>query len=74
MELREAIARFEMDRHGLAVEPDQIVVTPGSFGGLSLATRAILDPGDEVLVIEPCWGPYRNMVSLTGAKTGSQCP
>lgn len=68
VELREAIARFEMDRHGLAVEPDQIVVTPGSFGGLSLATRAILDPGDEVLVIEPCWGPYRNMVSLTGAK------
>ena len=68
IELRESIAAFEADRHGLDVSPDQIVVTPGSYGGLSLITRALLDPDDEVLVIEPGWGPYKAMVMLTGAK------
>ena len=66
-ELRELIARFEAEHHGVAVDADQIVVTPGSYGALSLLTRAILEPGDEVLVMEPCWGPYRGLVLLTGA-------
>jgi len=68
LELRETIAEFEADRHGLKIAPDQIVVTPGSYGGLSLITRALLDPDSEVLVIEPGWGPYKAMVTLTGAK------
>jgi aspartate aminotransferase len=68
LELRETIAAFEEAQHGLTVNPDQIVVTPGSYGGLSLITRALLDPDDEVLVIEPGWGPYKAMVKLTGAQ------
>lgn len=68
LELREAIVAFEAAQHGLEVSPDQIVVTPGSYGGLSVITRALLNPGDEVLVIEPGWGPYKAMVMLTGAK------
>ena len=68
LELRQAIAEFEADRHGLDIDPDRIVVTPGSYGGLSLITRALLEPDDEVLLIEPGWGPYRAMVMLTGAK------
>lgn len=67
-ELRQAIVAFEADRHGLALSPEQIVVTPGSYGALSVITRALLDPGDEVLVIEPGWGPYKAMVMLTGAQ------
>ena len=66
-DLRAGIARFEADRHGLRFHPDQVVVTAGSFAGLSIATRAILEPGDEIIVIEPCWGPYRNLAVLTGA-------
>lgn len=68
IELREAIAEFEAARHGLHIGVDQIIVTPGSYGGLSLITRALLNPEDEVLVIEPGWGPYKAMVMLTGAK------
>ena len=67
LELRESIARHEAEQQGHAVDPDQIVVTPGTLGALSLITRAVLNPGDEVLIIEPRWGPYRNLVSLTGA-------
>ena len=67
LELRDLIARVESSKQGSAINIDQVVVTPGTLGALSLVTRAILSPGDEVLVIEPCWGPYRNLVLLTGA-------
>jgi aspartate/methionine/tyrosine aminotransferase len=66
-ELRELIARNEADQLGQMIDADQIVVTPGTLGALSLITRAVLNPGDEVLIIEPRWGPYRNLISLTGA-------
>ncbi|MBT5107668.1 MAG: aminotransferase class I/II-fold pyridoxal phosphate-dependent enzyme, partial [Rhodospirillaceae bacterium] len=66
-ELRDAIVHYEQSRHGLAATPGNIVVTNGSYGALSTIMRAVLDPGDEVLVIEPCWGPYRQMVRLSGA-------
>jgi aspartate aminotransferase len=65
--LREAIAGFEIERHGLKIDPDDVVVTTGSTGALSLASRALFSPGDEVLVIEPCYGPYRSLVAATGA-------
>lgn len=64
--LRERIATFETTRHGHVVTPDQVVVTAGSFCALTIAARAILDPGDEVLIPEPFWGPYRNIVQLAG--------
>ena len=65
--LREQIAAFENERHEIRCSPDEIVVTTGSVGALSLATRALFAPGDEVLLPEPCYGPYRNQVRLTGA-------
>jgi aspartate/methionine/tyrosine aminotransferase len=67
-QLRESIAQFEMQHHGLDVSPENIVVTNGSYGALSMIMRAILDPQDEVLLIEPCWGPYRQMIRLCGAE------
>ena len=66
-ELQKAIAEFEKTQHGLIVDPSQVVVTTGSVGALSLASRALFDPGDEVLLLEPCYGPYRNLTRLTGA-------
>ena len=66
-QLRDAISQFERQRHGLDVSPENIIVTNGSYGALSMIMRAILNPGDEVVVIEPCWGPYRQMIGLCGA-------
>ena len=65
--LREEIAAFEGVRHGLEVIPDQIVVTPGSYGALSAVTRALLDPDTDAVIVEPGWGPYKALTSLTGA-------
>ena len=47
-ELRAAIARSYADRHGLAVDPDDVVVTTGSSGGFLLAFLACFDVGDRV--------------------------
>ena len=66
--LRERIAAFEHARHGVTIEPSQIVVTTGSLCALSLTFRALLEPGDEAVVLEPFWGPYANMIALVGAK------
>lgn len=66
--LRERIAQFESVRHGLPTDPAQVVVTVGSLGAISLAFRALLDPGDEVLIPEPFWGPYASMAQIAGGK------
>lgn len=66
LELRAAIVDYERTRHGIKVDSSAIVVTNGSYGALSTIMRAVLDPGDEVIVIEPFWGPYRQMVKLSG--------
>jgi aspartate/methionine/tyrosine aminotransferase len=65
--LREAIAEFERNRNRHCVDPNQVVVTTGSYGALTITARALLDVGDEVLLPEPFWGPYRSIVHLVGA-------
>ncbi|QPV62713.1 aminotransferase class I/II-fold pyridoxal phosphate-dependent enzyme [Halosimplex litoreum] len=61
-ELREAIAaRYERD-YGVAVDPDRIVVTPGSSPGLLLALAALVDPGDEVVLTDPHYASYPKFV------------
>ena len=53
--------------HGLTYAPEDVTLTPGTFGALSVAMRAILDPGDEVLFISPPWFFYETMIMDTGA-------
>lgn len=66
-ELRSAIADFEARQHGSVVSPDCITVTNGSYGALTAIMRAILEPGDEAILVEPCWGPCKQMIRLCGA-------
>lgn len=51
--LREAIAGDYQTRHGVAIEPARVLVTPGASGALLLALAAVLDPGDAVVVPVP---------------------
>ena len=47
--------------------PDtEIIVTVGASSAIDIAMRTILDPGDEVIVIEPCFVSYTPMVTLAG--------
>lgn len=52
--LRREVARHYADR-GLPTEPDQVVVVPGALAGLAVAARALLRPGDRVLVESPTY-------------------
>ncbi len=61
-ELREAIARFYSAEYGVQVSPGRVIVTPGSSPALLLVFAALLDPGDEVIVSDPCYACYPNYV------------
>ncbi|MBQ9209565.1 MAG: aminotransferase class I/II-fold pyridoxal phosphate-dependent enzyme [Oscillospiraceae bacterium] len=66
-ELRNAIsAKTERDT-GVHYDPDsEIIVTVGGSEGIDIAIRSLIDPGDEVLVVEPCFVCYSPIVSLCG--------
>ncbi|MBQ9543741.1 MAG: aminotransferase class I/II-fold pyridoxal phosphate-dependent enzyme [Clostridia bacterium] len=66
-ELREAIGRDVKKRLGVYYSTDEIAVTAGAMGGLYLSAASVLDPGDEMIILEPHWPNYTNMVKMTKA-------
>jgi aminotransferase len=55
--LRNAIAQKLARQNGISADPDsEILVTSGATGGLDAACRALLNPGDEVILFEPYYG------------------
>lgn len=67
-ELRRAIAESYRDRHGLAVNADDVVVTTGSSGGFLLVFLACFDPGDRVAIASPGYPCYRNILTALGCE------
>lgn len=67
-ELRAAISDAYQTRHGLIVEPDDVVVTTGSSGGFLLAFLACFDAGDRVAIASPGYPCYRNILSALGCE------
>ena len=65
--LRERIAAWYGTRFGLDIAPDRIVVTAGASAALQLATLALFEPGDEVLMPDPSYPCNRHFVAATGA-------
>ncbi|ADR37571.1 L-aspartate aminotransferase apoenzyme [Oceanithermus profundus DSM 14977] len=65
-ELREALARKFERENGLSYAPDQITVGAGGKGVLYNLFQAILDPGDEVILLAPFWVSYSAQVELAG--------
>lgn len=67
MPLREAISKRLKEKHGMEYHPqDQIIVTVGGSEAIDLAIRGIINNGDEVLVVEPCFVCYAPLVELAG--------
>ncbi len=67
IELRRAISAYIERLYGVCYDPeDQIVVTVGVSEAMWLALKAILDPGDEVLVPEPCFVANAAAVEMAG--------
>lgn len=67
LELRQAVAAHLARRYALDYDPErELLITVGVSEGLDLALRALLDPGDEVIVPEPAYVAYPPCVRLAG--------
>ncbi len=67
LELREAISAYTKHFIGLEYDPkSEIIITVGASEGIDASFRAIIAPGDEVLIPEPCFVCYSPLVSLCG--------
>lgn len=68
IELREAIAEKLKRDNGLSVDPDsEVIVTVGANEAVFISMMALLDPGDEVLIPDPCWLHYFFCARMAGA-------
>ncbi len=66
-ELKEEIARYTKKKIGVEYDAaDEVIVTVGGSEAIDIAIRALVDPGDEVLVVEPCFVCYAPIVELMG--------
>lgn len=66
LELREEIGRYLDRRFGLSYSADEILVTVGGSEAIDIGFRTMLDPGDEVIIPEPCYVSYLPCVKLAG--------
>lgn len=67
VELRKAISEDVKKRTGIEYSIDEISVTAGAMGALYLSAVSVLNPGDEMIILEPHWPNYTNMVDMCGA-------
>ncbi len=67
-DVREAVAQHLNKNFGTAFSAKNIVMTVGAAGGLNVAFKTLLNPGDEVVTFAPFFGEYRNYVNNFDAK------
>ena len=66
--LRQAIARHQGRHYGLDVDPDrEVCVTTGCTEGIAASLLGLINPGDEVVVLEPYYDSYLAMIEMCGA-------
>lgn len=69
-QLRRVIAESYAIDHAVDVDPGRVVVTVGGSGALMLASGAIADPGDEILMSDPGYPSNRACLTFSGATAG----
>lgn len=68
MELRSEVSAYYERKHGLTYDPkDEVFITVGGSEAIDMALRAMADPGDEVIIPEPCYVSYVPCTKLAGA-------
>jgi len=66
LELREAICQQHEEEYGVHVDPDQIIVASGTSPAMLLIFSALLEHGDEIIVSNPYYPCYSNIISYVG--------
>jgi len=69
VQLREAIAGKLHTDNGIDVTPDQVLVTPGAKQAVFVAVQAVLDEGDEAILLDPSWVTYDACIRYAGGRT-----
>lgn len=67
MEFREEVANY-LKKYDLDYGTDEIIATIGGSEGIDLSLRSLINEGDEIIVPEPVYVPYRPLAELAGAK------
>ena len=66
LETRKAVSEFLTQERGLSFSPEDVIMTVGAGGGLNVVLKAILDPGEEVIIPSPYFVEYDFYVSNHG--------
>ena len=67
LELRQELSKYLELHYGLSYDPEgEILITVGTSEGLDLVSRAMLNPGDEVIIPDPCYVAYSPCIVLAG--------
>ncbi len=67
MELREAICEYNERKYGVTYDPKkEVIVTVGGSEAIDLMIRTLVNPGDEVLIPEPCFVCYKPCTVMAG--------
>lgn len=67
LELRKSISKYLNKKIKAQYDPNnEIVVTVGGSEAIDISIRALINPGDEVIIVEPCFVCYSPIVELTG--------
>ncbi|MEU6159828.1 pyridoxal phosphate-dependent aminotransferase [Streptomyces sp. NPDC047130] len=68
-ELRRAVVDHQRRRYGLAYDPDtEVLVTAGATEAIAAALLALVEPGDEVVALEPYYDSYAACVAMAGGR------
>lgn len=65
-DLRDAVAYRTREDYGVDIDPGSVIVTQGTSPAMLLLFGSLLDPGDEVIMPDPCYPAYPNYVNFLG--------
>jgi len=68
-ELRRSIAEYYQQEYGVKLAPQRILITPGASGAFLLAFGVSLNPGESIMMADPCYPCNDNFVRLFGGET-----
>lgn len=67
-EFREALAKYVSHKFNTEISQENIIVSPGARFSIFSAISTLLNPGDEMIVIEPAWPAYKDCALDSGIK------
>lgn len=66
IDLRKAICNFYQSQYGVSIDHDQVLITAGSTQAILFLLMALLENDDEVIIPNPCYPAYRNLIIGAG--------